>query len=541
MRLLILLILILVSLQAWPLGDVKEWLKLRDIESPYSLLDRIDSIEHVKIEPDYRLNYLRSFAYYSLSRYSIAYNYALLAFKEDEIKSDTAVFGRTLILLAENAVLSYRVEEASTIIKKGLDYSIKQKDNSLMANLLFIEGLLYRKVNNLKESYKLFGQSISILRKYSDVGSMLRISQIMDYLCDAYISDGIMDKAWEVGNERSLLLKDLRSTGRSLSLIDRQEANLYSKSAYLAQKQGNVVVANEYYNMFLSTNHSKTDLGVLEINDYLLEVGRYKEVIDNNKRFLYSVDMDDSGSLIYQRTLRQSATAYMGTGNYLMAYQALNKLVEIRERHRLEIDRQLVLDSNQTSELLQYRLNLEKVKDDLQRSSTLLLFFFIALVCMLVLFVLVLYDRRNLNSKNKKITSLLLELRDEKEKSEQYLMDNIDNVSPDYRIFLQFDEKVRSNRLYLNYQMQRDDFAKLMGVDKNRFASIIKEYTGGGNLNSYLNDMRLEYSIYLLKNHPEMSIQEIGEASALPSSTTFYRLFKEKYDISPKVFREQMK
>ena len=72
-------------------------------------------------------------------------------------------------------------------------------------------------------------------------------------------------------------------------------------------------------------------------------------------------------------------------------------------------------------------------------------------------------------------------------------------------------------------------------------ASIIKEYTGGGNLNSYLNDMRLEYSIYLLKNHPEMSIQEIGEASALPSSTTFYRLFKEKYDISPKVFREQLK
>ena len=93
----------------------------------------------------------------------------------------------------------------------------------------------------------------------------------------------------------------------------------------------------------------------------------------------------------------------------------------------------------------------------------------------------------------------------------------------------------------MNYQMQRDDFARLMGVDRNRFASIIKEYTGGGNLNAYLNDMRLEHSIYLLKNHPEMSIQEVGEASALPSSTTFYRLFKEKYDISPKVFREQLK
>lgn len=87
--------------------------------------------------------------------------------------------------------------------------------------------------------------------------------------------------------------------------------------------------------------------------------------------------------------------------------------------------------------------------------------------------------------------------------------------------------------------MQRDDFARLMGVDRNKFAAIIKEFTGG-NLNSYLNDMRLEYSLYLLKNNPEMSIQEVGEASALPSSTTFYRLFKEKYEISPKVFREQL-
>lgn len=36
-----------------------------------------------------------------------------------------------------------------------------------------------------------------------------------------------------------------------------------------------------------------------------------------------------------------------------------------------------------------------------------------------------------------------------------------------------------------------------MGVDKNRFAAIIKEY-GGGNISTYLSNLRLEYSVGLL-------------------------------------------
>ena len=311
--------------------------------------------------------------------------------------------------------------------------------------------------------------------------------------------------------------------------------------AYLSQRQGRYIVANEYYQKFLTTDFSKTNLGLLEINDYLLELGNYQDVIDNNKRFFLDVDMDDVVSVIYQRALRQSATAYEGIGNYEWAYGALEKLSEIKERHRLAINRQFVLDRENTAEILRYKQDLQRVENDLLKRHNLLVFFILITVLLLVLFILVLYDHKRLNSRNKKITSLLVELREAKEESEQYHMDNIDSLPQDYRLFLKFDEKVRNEKLYLNYQMQRDDFARLMGVDRNRFASIIKEYTGGGNLNAYLNDMRLEHSIYLLKNHPEMSIQEVGEASALPSSTTFYRLFKEKYDISPKVFREQLK
>ena len=65
--------------------------------------------------------------------------------------------------------------------------------------------------------------------------------------------------------------------------------------------------------------------------------------------------------------------------------------------------------------------------------------------------------------------------------------------------------------------------------------------TDGGNLSTYLNNMRLNYSVTLFREHPEMSISEVSDASAIPNISTFYRLFKEKYGLSPKMFIEQLK
>lgn len=542
MRLALFLLLLLNTSLSWALEDVIGTLKLREIyETPARLLNRLDSLEKNGFQPTYKIDFLRSYAYYSMSRYSIAYDYALSAIKDERLKEDETIYNRTIVLLAENAIFSYRVEEACNIVTNGLMYAEKHKNEMLTANMLFMEGLLYRKINSLEKSYEYLNRSIEILNKSPRIGSMLRISQIQGVLCDAYVYDDKYDEAWTEAKKREALLRELRAMGESLMLVDKQEAHLYSRLAYLSHKQGRYLLAEEYYHKFLTKDFSKNNLGLLEINDYLLELGNYQEVIDNNKRFFLNVDMDDVVSVIYQRALRQSAMAYKGIGNYKWAYNALDKLSEIKERHRLTINRQFVLDRENTAEILRYKQDLQRAENDLLMRHNLLVFFILITLLLLVLFIWLSYEHKRLNSKNKKITSLLLELSDVKVETEKNQMANVDSVSQDYIIFHQFDEKVRNERLYLNYQMQRDDFARLMGVDRNRFASIIKEYTGGGNLNSYLNDMRLEYSIYLLKNHPEMSIQEVGEASALPSSTTFYRLFKERYDISPKVFREQLK
>lgn len=105
-------------------------------------------------------------------------------------------------------------------------------------------------------------------------------------------------------------------------------------------------------------------------------------------------------------------------------------------------------------------------------------------------------------------------------------------------LFSVFDTRVRREKLYLNYALGRDDFARIMGVDKNRFAYLLKE-GGAVNLTTYMNGLRLEYSLELFKKHPDWPVSKIAEQSGIPNLSTFYRLFKEKYGTSPNFFRNQ--
>lgn len=128
---------------------------------------------------------------------------------------------------------------------------------------------------------------------------------------------------------------------------------------------------------------------------------------------------------------------------------------------------------------------------------------------------------------------------DEEELSEEQGADVPDEVVPENEnLFLRFDQQIKEQKLYLDYQLTRDDYAQLMGVDRNRFASILKQFTSGGNLSVYLNELRLEYSVTLFRNHPDWPISKVAAESALPSLSTFYRLFKDKYGISPNSFRK---
>ena len=69
------------------------------------------------------------------------------------------------------------------------------------------------------------------------------------------------------------------------------------------------------------------------------------------------------------------------------------------------------------------------------------------------------------------------------------------------------------------------------------FARMIKECTGT-NFNGYINELRIDYAIQLLKTHPHYTIRAIADEAGFNSAPILYSLFKKKTGMTPYEFKK---
>ena len=103
--------------------------------------------------------------------------------------------------------------------------------------------------------------------------------------------------------------------------------------------------------------------------------------------------------------------------------------------------------------------------------------------------------------------------------------------------FQKLDSLIRKDELYLSADLSREDLVRMAHMNNTRFAKMIKENTGT-NLNGYINELRLNHAIQLLKEHPEYTLRAIAEASGINSMPTFHNLFKSKTGMTPSEFKK---
>jgi len=530
---------------------------------PESSLLLLDSLEEKGTIPQYGIDYLRALSYRTQSRHYMCMHYATHALNNPEIQRDSVLTSYTYMLLAESSVASFQLAEAAEMITKGKEYAEKANDQLLKANMLQMEGDLYRNMGVLNKSYECLHEAIDLLSGISNAEAKFLLSHCMGYLMGYYISDRRPQNAWEVGLQREKLLRSLESrTDVDVHVLDRHKGFFYSKMAYLSYQVKNPQMAKKYADMFYSTVFSTTSMGQLEINDFLLESGDYHSVLVHSKAYFAELDASDSLNVIYLRTLYQSGKAYSALGKYSDAYNAMMQAYDIRNKMRVNIERNQILDLTDVTDAVSREYELEKAAYHMKMQRRIIIGLVCFMMFLLLLFVGLWRALIVIRRKNLKMAELILELDDQRNRvlakhsfldpevevdtddkglSEKQGTDVSSEVVPeDEQLFLKFDQQVKEQKLYLDYQLTRDDYARLMGVDRNRFACILKLFTDGENLSGYLNDLRLEFSVGLFRNHPDWPISRIAAESALPSLSTFYRLFKDKYGISPNSFRKTM-
>lgn len=519
-------------------------MRARIAYDPLGTLASLDSLETSSAYSSYQTDYLRALSYYTQSQYYMAVYYVRRAFENGGIRQDSTLVPYAYMLWARSSVLSYQLKEAAKVIAEGKSYALQHHNLGLRANMLQMEGDLYRKMGLLSKSYECVTKVVRLLSKPKTQEDYLLLSYSMGYLMLYYINDSKFQNAWKLGLERERVLASWeKCLTEDEHVLDRHKGFFYSKMAYLAYKLKKGGLSDAYAKKFYATNFSRTQSGRLEMNDYLLKIGRYEEVLRHNKAYLGLVNEADSLNLIRLRTLSQSSQAYRAMGDYVHAYLTLLQVYQIQQQMATSRERSQIFQLADVTEAVarEYRLERAGYQVKVQRyvigglvGTTLLL------LGLLGGFWRSLHVIRG---KNRKVAELVLKMDDQRkelqsvEKGQEEEL--VELQKSDEKLFFKFDWQVKEQKLYLNYQLGRDDYARLMGVDRNRFAAILKKFTSD-NLSTYLNNLRLEYSVTLFREHPDWAINRIAEESALPRISTFYRLFKEKYGISPNSFRKTL-
>ncbi len=103
--------------------------------------------------------------------------------------------------------------------------------------------------------------------------------------------------------------------------------------------------------------------------------------------------------------------------------------------------------------------------------------------------------------------------------------------------------KFEEKKLFINKNLTSTSLAKKVGTNSKYLSQIINHFKNK-NITSYINDLRIEYSIELLKSDNKIlnyTIQSIAEEVGFNNAESFSKAFFKKTDLKPSYFIKQLK
>ena len=104
-------------------------------------------------------------------------------------------------------------------------------------------------------------------------------------------------------------------------------------------------------------------------------------------------------------------------------------------------------------------------------------------------------------------------------------------------IFISIDTTIRTERLYVNVGLQRQDICDKFSISRHALNDLLSEHTDGLSFPQYINNIRLEEALCLLRDNPEMTVSAIAsEVGFTPAN--FREQFKRKYGVTPAEYQK---
>ena len=324
--------------------------------------------------------------------------------------------------------------------------------------------------------------------------------------------------------------------------FSRAQANGFLAGAYAMT--GDTPHARECLSRFNQSGYGHSFSARRMIIPAQMALGMYDEAMATSDEVVYRMGRDTIND-DYAVILRDRAVVARAKGHVVEAYNLMNRHANLVK---------VLSDSLHASEAHDYaaRYHAQEQELKIQEAQTASRIKSIIIGVILLLFVIAgafsfyyRHQRLVINEKNRALVRMIngtpfVAPVDEIEGAED--TDEVsDSEEPEdtSALFETIDTTIRTEHLYANVSLQRQDVCTRFCITRHTLNNLLAQHVGSSSFPQYINNIRMEEALPLLRDNASMTIAAIATAVGF-TPANFREQFKRQYGVTPQEYRQSL-
>ena len=518
------------------------------IDKPKKALQMLDSAEQHRLISIEEIQNLRAMSYfYGLDNPQKALECANKGYSNAIENVDTLAQLNSLKVLVTVYYMQSHYTEVIIKSNKAIELALKIKDKESVAFFYMALGSAKSEIDNLNDALDYLNKSIEIYQTIVEDSARWATYDNMLYALtkqvDVYASNRFYDKAVSL-IPRCLALLDYlkKSDSATIGLYDIREAELMAACSKAYYGAGETKKAEKCYEKLRLTKYGNTDHGIAIAVPYLVNSGQYAEALRCIK--IKKKHMQECHSIVtyyYNKVLlRNEFKCYYNLNMYKEASFSANENMVMADSLRAREKKDYVRTVKKVFADRDIQLQLIKHEQKAETSQIVILLATILVVALGLLLAISIRYNNILRRKDRANLAAMEELRKlynerTRQHTDTIAVDENEDDDEDRKMFVVIYNEIITRKLYLKPGFSRDDAISIVPMSMKQFSALFQKYSTG--FVSFVNNLRLEHSLELIRSNQEYTIEGIALDSGFSNRQTFHRLFVEKYGMTPTEYK----
>ncbi len=518
------------------------------IVKPKKALQMLDSAEQHRLISIEEIQNLRAMSYfYGLDNPNKALECANEGYSNAIENVDTLAQLNSLKVLVTVYYMQSHYTEVIIKSNEAIELALKIKDKESVAFFYMALGSAKSEIDNLNDALDYLNKSIEIYQTIVEDSARWATYDNMLYALtkqvDVYASNRFYDKAVSL-IPRCLALLDYlkKSDSATIGLNDIREAELMAACSKAYYGAGEAKKAEKCYEKLKLTKYGNTDHGIALAVPYLVNSGQYAEAIRCIK--IQKKHMQEHHSIVtyyyIKSLLRNEFMCYYNLNMNKEASFSANENMVMADSLRAREKKDYVRAVKKVFADRDIQLQLIKHEQKAETSQIVILLATILVVALGLLLAISIRYNNILRRKDRANLATMEELRKlynerTRQHTDTIAVDENEDDDEDRKMFVVIYNEIITRKLYLKPGFSRDDAISIVPMSMKQFSALFQKYSTG--FVSFVNNLRLEHSLELIRSNQEYTIEGIALDSGFSNRQTFHRLFVEKYGMTPTEYK----